>query len=79
MNTYLKSLNITNTLIVGLTYEFCAGSTAIDSAKNGYNTFIIKNACKAISEDNVNKIEEDFKATGVKIINSDELSNIFKA
>jgi len=46
---YLNEQKVTDVFICGLAYDFCVGSTAIDSAKNGFNTKIIKDATGEIS------------------------------
>ncbi|MBF96707.1 MAG: hypothetical protein CFH34_00230 [Alphaproteobacteria bacterium MarineAlpha9_Bin4] len=44
----LKSLQIKRVFVVGLALDFCVQYTAIDSAKLGYKTFVIKNATKPV-------------------------------
>ncbi len=76
LNNFLKSNEITNTFISGLAYDFCVGWTALDSAKNGYNTYVIKDASRAISEETTQEIEKYFQIYDVKIINSADLKQI---
>ncbi len=78
LNIYLKSKNISNTFVVGLAYDFCAGSSALDSALNGFNSYIIRDACKGIFEEKINDIEKLFIKHDVKIINSEDLVNIIQ-
>jgi nicotinamidase-related amidase len=67
---------VKNVFVVGLAYDFCAGLTAIDSAKNGYTTFVIKDACKGIFESGINEMEEYFKVHEIKVISSEELKEV---
>lgn len=46
MNAKLKELNVNKTFVVGLAYDFCVGSTAVDSAKNGFETYIVTDGKK---------------------------------
>ena len=48
---FLKEREITDTYIVGLALDFCVRDTAIDSAKNGFDTRVILNGTRAISDD----------------------------
>lgn len=43
------SLGIENVYVCGLSYDYSVGRTALDSAKYGFNTHIIKDATKSIS------------------------------
>lgn len=76
LNNYLKSRNINSIFIVGLAYDFCVGYTALDSIKNGFITYVIKDACRGISEETIVEIEKHFDAHNVKIINSLDLIDI---
>jgi len=45
-----KELNIKNVYCCGLAFDYCVGSTACDSAKFGFNTYLIKDASKSVAE-----------------------------
>jgi len=46
----LKDFGVEKVFCVGLAYDFCVGSTAIDSAKNGFDTYLLKDFTRAVSE-----------------------------
>ena len=46
----LKAQGITDCYVVGLAFDYCVGHTAIDSAKNGFNTFLISDASAAVAD-----------------------------
>ncbi len=50
LETYLKTNGINQVYTCGLTFDFCVGLTAIDSAKIGLETFVVTDATKSISE-----------------------------
>lgn len=76
LDNFLKSNEITHTFIAGLAYDFCVGWSALDSAKSGYNTYVIKDACRAISEETTKEMEKYFETNNVKVINSNDLKHI---
>jgi nicotinamidase/pyrazinamidase len=51
LNDILKKNDIKVTYVVGLAFDFCVGSTAEDSAKNGYQTFVVSDATKSVATD----------------------------
>jgi len=69
---FLNEQEITDVFVCGLAFEFCVAFTAIDSANEGFNTIVIKDATKAISED-VSKTMYEFLDADVKMIESWEL------
>ena len=47
----LKLDGITELYFVGLAYDYCVGLTAIDGAKNGFKTYVLTDATRAVSEE----------------------------
>ena len=63
----LKSLKINRVFVVGLALDFCVQYTAIDSAKLGYKTYVIKNATLPVNIGNsVKDTINNFKEHNVK-------------
>ena len=50
LNKLLKDNEITTVYWVGLAFDYCVGSTARDAAINEFETYIIMNGTKHISE-----------------------------
>jgi nicotinamidase/pyrazinamidase len=69
----LDKNEINNVFVVGLAYDYCVGCTALDSSSKGYNTYVLKDASRAISEDTTCEMENRLIKSGVKIITSQEL------
>ncbi len=67
---YLKNKNITEVHIVGLATDYCVKFTALDSTKEGFNTYLIKDGCRGVNliEGDVDKAIEEMKLAGVIII-----------
>ncbi|EAR85289.1 isochorismatase hydrolase (macronuclear) [Tetrahymena thermophila SB210] len=72
---YLKEQQVSTVYCAGLAYDFCVGSTAIDSAKNGFKTYIVEDGTGSISEETVKNMNKRFEEFGDKIvkINSDQI------
>ena len=63
----LKSLKINRVFIVGLALDFCVQYTALDSAKLGYKTYVIKNATLPVNiGDSVKDTFNNFKMHNIK-------------
>ena len=65
----LGNKGVTEVYIVGLALDYCVKFTALDSVKDGFNTFLIPEACRAV---NMNKGDDEkaideMKQAGVRI------------
>lgn len=58
LGAVLKENGIQKVFIVGLAFDFCVGSTAIDSAKNGFDTYILMDYTKSVA-DGFEKVMKD--------------------
>ncbi len=62
----LKSLKIKRVFVAGLALDFCVQYTAIDSAKLGYRTYVLKDATLPVDiGDSVEKTIENFKTNNI--------------
>ncbi|PJA98178.1 MAG: nicotinamidase [Ignavibacteriales bacterium CG_4_9_14_3_um_filter_30_11] len=71
----LKHNNISELYICGLTAEYCVLSTVLDSIKNGFTTYVIKDAVEGIRQ-NKGDFEDAFtemEKAGATIITSEDL------
>lgn len=78
LNKILQENKIEKVLVVGLAYDFCVAHTAYDSSKLGYKTYIIKEACRHISEETKVEAENNFKKYGIELIGLNQISQIFE-
>ena len=68
---YLRERGISRVFFTGLAYDFCVGYSALDAQDMGFSAIVIKDACRAIDLDaSVARIEREFAATGVRLIDS---------
>lgn len=73
--SYLKEHGIARVFLAGLAYDYCVGFSALDARRLGIPAVIVKDATRAIDLDgSVAKMEAEFAATGVDVVDSSELS-----
>ncbi|KAF4552706.1 Nicotinamidase-like protein [Elsinoe fawcettii] len=48
LSEILRTQNVTHVFTVGLAYDYCVKCTAIDSAKEGFTTYIVKDASRPV-------------------------------
>jgi nicotinamidase/pyrazinamidase len=71
---YLRERGLTRVFLVGLAYDFCVGYSALDARGHGFETFVIRDACRSIDlNGSVTRIEAEFALAGVQLIDSDAL------
>jgi len=71
---YLKERGVTRAVVVGLATDFCVNWTAQDAAKNGLQTFVVEDACRAIDlGGSLDKAWTDMTALGVRRIKATDL------
>jgi nicotinamidase/pyrazinamidase len=75
LGDYLRDRNLTRVFLAGLAYDFCVGYSALDARRLGLQAIILRDACRAIDlNGSVAKMEAEFAAAGVTLIESAELS-----
>ncbi len=65
--------NIKDVYIGGLALEYCVKATAIDSARLGFNTFVLLDATKYLNKDKADLAFNKMKNKGIKFIKTSEL------
>lgn len=71
---YLKGQQVTDVYIAGLAADYCVYYTAKDALLEGFKTFIIEDAVRAINVEGFKKAKEDILSKGGKIINSNDIT-----
>ena len=67
----LKSKGVTKLYVVGLAYDYCVGSTAVDGAANGFKTYLITDATRSVAPPSAEAMEKRIKEGGVQEITHD--------
>ena len=70
---YLRGKNITQVYIAGLAGDYCVYYSAKDAIKEGFDTYIIEDATKAIDTQSFERAKKDIVQRGGKVIPSGEI------
>lgn len=71
---YLRERGIKSVYLTGLATDFCVCYSAIDAVKQGFNAFVIEDACRAIDLDgSLAAAKTDMNTAGVKFLSSDAI------
>lgn len=70
---YLRGKNITQVYIAGLAGDYCVYYSAKDAIKEGFDTYIIEDATKAIDTQSFERVKKDIVQRGGKVIISGEI------
>lgn len=73
LNKHLQDNDIKTVYVVGLAYDYCVGKTAEDAAKNGFKTYVIMDATKAIAKDTTEKMDQVLADLNVEKITSADI------
>ncbi|MDB5855575.1 MAG: Nicotinamidase [Herminiimonas sp.] len=75
LSAYLKQHQVKRVFLTGLATDFCVAWTAIDARREGFETYVIEDATRAIDlNGSLAKAWADMKAKGVKRIQSTDLA-----
>jgi nicotinamidase/pyrazinamidase len=71
---YLRECGLTRVFLAGLAYDFCVGCSALDARRLGFETIVLRDACRAIDlNGSVERIEAEFAKAGVRLMGNTEL------
>ena len=72
----LKSNEIKTVFLCGFTTEFSVGLTALDCVRKGYETYVIKDACRGFAPASEEAMLRNFERNKVKVISYSEFEKI---
>ncbi|KAK6201897.1 NAD(+) salvage pathway protein [Pestalotiopsis sp. IQ-011] len=64
----LRSHNVTDVYVVGIAADYCVLSCAKDSAKEGFKTFVVEQATKAVDPDIWPQRRKELEQVGVEVV-----------
>ena len=71
---YLNSRGFQRVFLTGLATDFCVGYSAIDAAREGFEVYVIEDACRAIDLDgSLDRSKQEMRDAGVHLIDSTAL------
>jgi nicotinamidase-related amidase len=68
----LRSKGITDVYVVGLAADYCVKCTALDAQKQGFTTWVIGEATKAVDPSSLSKVHAEYERAAVTVIEQDE-------
>jgi len=72
--SYLRERGLRRVFLAGLAYDYCVAFSALDARRMGFETFVLRDACRAIDLDgSVAAMEKEFARAAVEIVTSDAL------
>ncbi|OED39606.1 nicotinamidase [Chromatiales bacterium (ex Bugula neritina AB1)] len=75
LSGYLRKLDIKRVFCAGLAYDFCVRFSAGDASREGFKTFVISDACRAIDIDNSAALTTEFlEKNNIELITSELIS-----
>lgn len=69
---YLKGKKVTEVYLAGLAGDYCVYYTAKDSLQEGFKTYLIEDAVRAINNEDFGKAKQDILSKGGQIISSSD-------
>ena len=64
----LKERGVKRVYICGVATEYCVKATALDAVKNGFETYLLRDAVKGITKEGELEALEEMKRAGVKVL-----------
>lgn len=61
LTDYLKNNNVSDIYICGLATDYCVQFTALDGVNEGFDTTVIKDACRGLSNDLTSNYKKNAK------------------
>jgi nicotinamidase/pyrazinamidase len=75
LSGYLKQRKIKKVFVTGLATDFCVAWTAVDARKEGFETYVIEDACRGIDlNGSLQRAWSEMKTKGVKRIQSTDIA-----
>ncbi|KZM25761.1 Nicotinamidase [Ascochyta rabiei] len=68
----LRKAGITDVYVVGLAADYCVRFTALDAQKNGFQTWVVGEATKAVDPSSMEEVYRGYEEAGVKVIGRDD-------
>lgn len=73
LSGYLKDKKVTELYFVGLAAEYCVYFSAKDAINEGFKSFLIEDATRALTADGFENAKADFKKSGGQILKSTDI------
>ena len=72
---YLRAREVKRLFLAGLATDFCVAWSALDARKDGFETYVVEDACRAIdTQGSLKKAWADMTKAGVKRIQAEDIA-----
>ncbi|KAH6883052.1 pyrazinamidase/nicotinamidase-like protein [Alternaria rosae] len=68
----LRKAEITDVFVVGLAGDYCVKYTAIDAQKEGFKTWVVGDATRAVDPSAMGEVHKEYEKVGVTVIAKDD-------
>jgi len=62
---------VTDVFVVGLAFDYCVRATAVDAAAEGFRTWVVGEATRAVDAAGWDEVVGDLKEKGVQVVSVD--------
>uniref|UniRef100_A0A0G4F7G3 nicotinamidase n=1 Tax=Chromera velia CCMP2878 TaxID=1169474 RepID=A0A0G4F7G3_9ALVE len=76
LDKILKEKGVKTVYCVGLAMDYCVGSTALDAARLGYETFVIEDAVRGVFPEGSQKMCAQLKEAGIRLVESSSVLSV---
>ncbi|CBX91383.1 hypothetical protein IAQ61_010741 [Plenodomus lingam] len=67
----LKDAGVTDVYCVGLAADYCVKHTALDAQKEGFRTWVVQEAVKAVCPSSLDDVHREYEKAGVRVVGMD--------
>lgn len=75
----LLKRGVTDVYVCGLAFDVCVKYSAVDSAEQGFRTYVIEDGCRGVTCEGIAKAKEEFAKNGVILLQSHKVGQVIKA
>ncbi|KAI8489364.1 hypothetical protein Bbelb_328070 [Branchiostoma belcheri] len=72
----LRARGVRSLVITGLALDFCVAYTALDGQRLGYDTYVVQDAARGITQAGVDRALADMQAAGVTVVQAGDVGGV---
>lgn len=72
----LQQHKVHTVVLVGLAYDYCVGSTALDAAQLGYKTYLIKDLTRSVDDNSEKQMDGKLQEAGVNVVSVEQIGKL---
>ena len=67
----LRTAGITDVYVVGLAADYCVRYTALDSAKEGFKTWVIPEGTRPVDPSSLSEVYKEYETAGITLVSKE--------